>query len=151
MLLILDREPSDAARKVPEGIRHKQLLELMQMISFVLDFGYHKISQGKEIKEWISNNKLWVLEYAATLYELFCETAKNPKEETLIKYHCLIDLLTCQCAGEKYEEPKTAIFRYSKDYKSTSYPTNVELPIDECIKEYEKYTEWKSEKWKANK
>ena len=32
MLLVLDKNPYTAATKVPEGIRHKQLLELMQML-----------------------------------------------------------------------------------------------------------------------
>lgn len=146
MLIVLDKDPMESARKVPASIRHKQLLELMQMLSCVVNFGYDKIPQGKKIKEWISNYKLWVLDYVVTLYELFCETAKNPKEETIIKYHCLVDLLYCQCVGQKYIEPTTAIFRYVKEYKNTSYPTNTELPIDECISEYKKYVEWKG--WK---
>ena len=143
MLIVLDKDPIEAARKVPASIRHKQLLELMQMLSCVVGFGYEKIPQGKKIKAWISNYKLWVLDYVVTLYELFCETAKNPKEETIIKYHCLIDLFYYQCTGGKYVEPTTAILRYVKEYDGTSYPTDTELPIEECIREYEKYVEWK--------
>lgn len=80
MLIILDKDPVKAAESLPESIRHKQLLELMQMLSFVVNFGYDKIPQGKKIKEWISDNKVWVCRYTEVLFNLFCATAKNPKK-----------------------------------------------------------------------
>ena len=87
-LLILDKNPAEAAKKVPEGIRHKQLLELMQMLSDVLHFGYARIPAGKKLKEWIGKNKEWVLVYAKVL-----RNNLNLSKETLIKYNCLLDLL----------------------------------------------------------
>ena len=146
MLIVLDRNPITAAQKIPDGIRHKALLELMQMLSCVVGFGYEKLPNGKAIKEWIIKNKLWILGYVVTLYELFCETAKNPKEETKIKYKCLLDLLRCQYENEKYHEPTTAILRYVKEYGDAAYPTDTELPIDIAVREYKKYVEWKG--WK---
>lgn len=144
MLIILDRNPVEAARKIPTSIRHKQLLELMQMISCIVNFGYDKIPQGKEIKRWINNHKTWVHTYLITLYNLFYDNVKFPKRETLIKYRCLIDLLECAYSNDEYIEPKTAIFRFIKEYDDkTSYATDSELPIEECIREYQKYVEWK--------
>ena len=44
--------------------------------------------------------------------------------------------------------PKTAIFRYVKEYEEfTEYSTNAELPIEVAIEEYEKYVEFKKDKW----
>lgn len=112
------------------------------MLSSIFGFGYHKIPQGKKIREWISNNKVWFLKYITELHDLFCETAKNPKPQTIIKYRCLISLLNCECMSEKYIKPTTAILRYIKGYKC-EYPTDTELPIDECIKIYQDYVIWK--------
>lgn len=142
MLIVLDANPIKAAEKMPESICYKQLLELMQMLSFVVNFGYDKIPQGKEIKEWISNNKIWVYEYTEALFSFFCTTVKNPKKQTLIKYKCLLDLLKCECENEKYKKPTTAILRYKDGYEC-KYPTNTELPIEECINIYQDYTKWK--------
>lgn len=144
MLIILDKDPIKAARKVPASIRHKQLLELMQMLSCIVEFGYDRLPQGKDIKIWISNNKNWVWWYVRALYEDYIVYSK-PKLETKIKYRCLTDLLECASRNEEYIEPTTAILRYKKGYEC-KYPTNTELPIDECIREYEKYLAWKG--WK---
>ena len=144
MLLVLDKNPTEAALSVPEPYKHKQLLELMQMLSHVVDFGYDKIPQGKEIKEWISKNKLWVYTYAKVLMHDL-----NLKRSTKIKYKCLLDLLYEECKDIEESMPlvvpnaETAVFRYVKEYKGTEYPTNTELPIDVAVKEYEKYLKWK--------
>ena len=143
MLLTLDKNPTTAAHKVPKKLKHKQLLELMQMISCVVDFGYNRIPQGKVIKEWISKNKLWVYTYAKVLMQDL-----NLKRSTKIKYKCLLDLLeeSCKDFDEWYlvvPNAKTAIFRFVKEYEGTEYPTNTELPIDVAVKEYEKYLKWK--------
>lgn len=45
MLIVLDKNPIEAVKKVPESIKHKQLLELMQMLSCVVGFGYEKLPQ----------------------------------------------------------------------------------------------------------
>ena len=140
MLLILDENPSDAARKIPDRLKHKQLLELMQMISCIVDFGYDKIPQGKAIKEWITKNIDWTYVYAKTLVE---KQYMSLKEETRIKYQCLLDLLILRCKYVIVPNAKTAIFRYVKEYEDTEYPTNAELPIDVAIKEYKKYLKWK--------
>lgn len=134
MLIVLDKDPIGAALLLPTSIRHKQLLELMQMLSCIVGFGYDKLSQGKEIKKWISNNKEWVWLYADRLFSFY----KNPKKQTIIKYKCLLDLLECASEGEEYKKPTTAILHYKEGY-SCKYPTNTELPIDECVREYEKY------------
>ena len=148
MLLVLDKDPVEAALSVPQELRHKQLLELMQMLSHVVNFGYEKISQGREIKAWICKNKVWVYTYAKVLmYGL------NLKRSTQIKYKCLIDLLYEECKDIEESMPlvipnaHTAIFRYVKEYKDTEYPTNTELPIDIAVKEYERYVKWKKDLW----
>lgn len=147
MLIILDKDPVEAATILPKSIRHKQLLELMQMLSCVLNFGYDKLSNGKAIKDWISRNKSWVYLYAKTLYDLFVATAKNPKKETKIKYKCLLDLLLCECEVN-YEQPTTAVLRYKEGYKC-KYPTDTELPIEECVEIYKDYAQWKG--WTLHK
>ena len=83
MLLILHKNPCTAASLVPKQYKHKQLLELMQMLSCVVNFGYEKIPQGKKIKEWISKNKLWTYIYAKILMQ-DC----NLKRSTKIKSRC---------------------------------------------------------------
>ena len=149
MLLILDKNPYTAAMKVPKGIRHKQLLELMQMISCVVNFGYARIPTGKKLKEWIGKNKEWVLVYAKVLGNNL-----NLSKETVIKYNCLLDLLEESCRDIEGKMAlivpnlKTAVFRYVKEYEEfTEYSTNAELPIEIAIKEYEKYVEFKKDKW----
>lgn len=149
MLLILDKNPAEAAKKVPKGIRHKQLLELMQMLSDVLHFGYARIPTGKKLKEWIGKNKEWVIVYAVVLMKDL-----NLSNETRIKYKCLLDLLAEKCRDIEGRIPiivsnlETAIFRYVKEYEEfTEYSTNAELPIETAIKEYEKYVEFKKDKW----
>ena len=147
-LIILDKNPYEAAVKIPEGYKHKQLLELMQMISCVVDFGYKQLSNGKEIKNWIKKNKLWVCTYIKVLMDNV-----NVSSSTYIKYKCLLDLLYEDCKDIEETLPlvipnaRTAVFRYVKEYKEfTEYETNTELPIDIAIKEYEKYMNWKKEK-----
>lgn len=136
MLIVLDKNPIIAADLVPKNIRHKQLLELMQMLSCVVNFGYKQIPQGKEIKEWISNHKIWVLNYAERLLRYLSKEQKL-KEKTKIKYNCILNLLWLQCLkGENY--PTTAILRYKEGYEC-KYPTNTELPINEAVEIYNDY------------
>lgn len=147
-LIILDKNPTEAAYKVPERYKHKQLLELMQMLSCVVDFGYKQLPNGKEIKAWINKNKLWVYTYAKVLMQ-----EVNVKRNTQIKYKCLLDLLYEDCKDIEETLPlvipnaKTAVFRYKEEYSEfTKYKTNTELPISIAIKEYERYINWKKEK-----
>lgn len=140
--IILDKNPTNAALKIPKKYKHKQLLELMQMISCVVDFGYEKLPTGKEIKAWINKNSYWVYTFAKVLMRQV-----NLKEETKIKYNCLLDLLYLKIERSIIvPNITTAIFRYKKEYaENTTYKTNSELPVEIVIKEYEKYIKWKKE------
>ena len=143
MLLILDENPTEAALSVPKTLQHKQLLELMQMLSHILDFGYEKLPQGRDLKAWIRKNKLWTYTYAKVLMHDL-----NLKKSTKIKYKCLLDLLEESCRDLDecplvVPNATTAVFRYVKEYKGTEYPTNSELPIDVAVKEYRRYLKWK--------
>ena len=145
MLLILDSNPTAAGYAIPEKLRHKQLLELMQMFSCVVDFGYKQIPQGKELKEWISRHTAWCYTFAKHL--LFILPNKL-SEETLNKYHCILELLRLKDQRTVIPNLKTAIFRYSSGYEGkTEYKSNTELPIGIAIEEYKKYLEWKGDKW----
>lgn len=86
MLLVLHENPYEAAIRVPKQYKHKQLLELMQMISCIVDFGYKQLPAGKKIKEWIVKNIDWTYVYAKTLFQ---DKDLNLKEETKIKYKCI--------------------------------------------------------------
>ena len=144
MLLILSADPVKAAELVPSKIKHKQLLELMQMISCVVDFGYKFLPNAPKMKEWILEHASWVHVYAKNLLN----EIREPNEETEIKYKCLLDLLYLKDKSVKVPNIKTAIFRYAKEYKgNTIYKTDEELPISEAIKEYKKYAAWKGDKW----
>ena len=146
MLLILDSNPTDAGYAIPERIRHKQLLELMQMFSCVVDFGYKQIPQGKELKEWISRHTAWC--YAFAKHLMFLLPYSKLSEETKNKYQCILELLRLKDQRTVIPNLKTAIFRYSSDYKgNTEYESNTELPIGVAIQEYKKYMEWKGDKW----
>lgn len=146
MLLVLDKNPRDAAMKVPNRLKHKQLLELMQMISCVVDFGYKQLPQGKELKKWIEGHTDWVYVYAKVLME---EEVENLKEETRIKYQALLSLLRLKCKHSIIPNLKTAVFRYVKEYTpNTIYISGSELPITEVVPEYQKYIEWKGDKWR---
>ena len=141
-LIILDSNPTNAALKIPKKYKHKQLLELMQMISCGVDFGYKQLPTGKEIKAWINKNSYWVYTFAKVLM-----SQVNLKEETKIKYNCLLDLLYLKTGrGIIVPNITTGIFRYKKEYaENTTYKTNSELPVEIVIKEYEKYIKWKKE------
>ena len=143
-LLVLDRNPYNAVNKVPKRYRHKQLLELMQMLSCVVNFGYKQLPNGKEIKEWIIKNPDWTYMYAKVLMQNV-----NLTEETKIKYKCLIDLLDLKCTKRLcVPNATTAIFRYVKEYAEfTEYKSNSELPIDVVVEEYKKYLIFKEEQY----
>lgn len=140
MLLVLDKNPFKASEQLPKKYEHKQLLELMQMISCVVDFGYKQIPQGKEIKEWIKKNARWVYYFAM---HTFRRLYKNLSETTQVKYDCILHLLWLYCRESDVDwvllaDLTTAIWRYSKEYES-EYPTNSELPIEVVCELYKKY------------
>ncbi len=139
-LIILDKDPYEAALKVPEYYKHKQLLELMQMLSCVVNFGYKQLPNGKEIKDWIKRNLEWTYTYAKTL---FLVKKGSLKDKTKIKYNCLLDLMELECFN-LVNDAATAVFRYTEKYKKfTKYETNTELPIKVAIEEYNNYIKWK--------
>lgn len=140
MLLVLHKNPYEAAISVPKTYKHKQLLELMQMISCVVNFGYKQLPTGEKIKEWITKNIDWTYVYAETLFQ---DKDLNLKEETKIKYKSLLALLLLKGNGD-FIVPNalTAIFRYKQGYKC-EYESNSELLINIAVEEYKKYLKWK--------
>ena len=149
-LLILDKDPIKSANLVPNGIKFKQLIELGQLIcSAGISNVYKPIRQGKSIQQWIKRNPEWIAMYYFWLKKYCVENIKG-KFQTFMNIEMIyndIYFLCCERQKEIKEPLKTAIFRYSIDYShKTKHPTNTELPIDECIKESEKYINWKKEK-----
>lgn len=139
MFLILDRNPVKSASLVPDKLKFKQLLELAQMISTITGSVYKPVRQGKEIQEWIKKYPDYTKFYYRTLYAWCIENIKM--QEKTIK-----DLMTIYLSLS-YKEidmyPETAIFRYNKNYKGTSWQNNSELSINTAIYEYKKYLCWK--------
>lgn len=141
MLIICNELPAVAADLVPERLKFKQLLELCQMLcSIGYSKIYKKISQGKEIQEWIKKNPSWVKTYGLCLYS-YCLKNIKMSEKTQSDIFCILASIPADC--DLSLKLKNAIFRYNKNYKDTTYKTNSELPIDIAIKEYKKYMEWK--------
>lgn len=145
MLIVLDKNAEQAALKVPDKLKFKQLLELAQMIcSCSYSDVYKKIPQGKKIQEWIMLNQVWTKTYAWTLYKWCCENI-NMKNQTRFDFITIISGIpvsfcpTCNAM--------TAVFRYSKDYTNTTFATDTELSIEEAVTEYERYMEWKNEQF----
>lgn len=150
MLVILDREPWEAALKVPDKIKFKQLLELCQLIcSTSISNVYKPVNQGKELAKWIYNHKVWTMEYFRTLF-VWCNNNVNMKSKTKNDiawiYHDLINYRKTN-ADFKASKPEYAIFRYTQDYKGSKYASKTALAIDDAIVEYEKYKQWKGKKW----
>lgn len=140
MLIVLDSNPVNAANKIPDKLKFKQLLELAQMIcSCGYSDIYKKIPQGKKIQEWIKKNPSWVKTYFSILY-LWCLKYINMKEKTMADFFSILASIPeptdLNCKIE------TAIFRYNKNYKSI-FPSDAEITIENAIEEYNKYMEWK--------
>lgn len=137
-LLVLDKNPVHSAYLVPKGISLKQTIELCQLISSCgISNVYKPVRQGKALMEWIKKNPKWVNYF---LYALIGRI--SPKSFSKI-IQISVDL-SKYCEYKDYKVPTTAIFRYSKDYEC-DIPTNTELPIEQCISEYQKYIKWKQD------
>ena len=145
MFIILDKDPHIAAWEIPNKIKFKQLIELGQLIcSAGISDVYKKIPQGKKLQEWITKNPTYTLRYYEALYS-FCTMNINMSVQTERK------ILQIRNDLHKYEQnhehrlirPKTAIFRYAKEYKSI-YPTDSEITIKNAIEAYKVYMEWKN-------
>ena len=145
-LLILDKNPYKAAELIPDRLKFKQLLELGQLIcSAGISDVYKKVNQGKELQEWVKNNKSWIYSYFRFLYIWVTKNIKI-KNETQVK----INEILWDLYGSIVEvhRPTTAIFRYVKEYAGmTSYESNSELPIDVAISEYKRYLEYKEKEY----
>lgn len=148
-LYILDKDPAISASLIPDRYKFKMLIELGQLIcSAGISNVYKSIPQGKELQEWVKENKSWILLYFIELYE-WSAINLNLKNETCdslnkIKWHLFesIDKITY--------EPNYAYFRYSKDYVCDIQSKTL-LPIEMCINEYKKYVLWKNEQYKNKK
>lgn len=149
-LLFLHEEPLKCADLVPNKLKFKQLLEVCQLVcSTGISKVYKPIKQGKELQEWIKKYPEWTAIFFWKLKN-YCKDNVKLKYKTFLDIEMIYNDLYFLCANrvKKIKEPlKTAIFRYSKDYEQhTTYKTNSELPIEVCVKEYEKYINWKKEK-----
>jgi hypothetical protein len=144
-LLVLDEDPITSANLVPDKLKFKQLLELGQLIcSAGISDVYKPIRQGKAIQEWVKKHPEWVAMFYFWLKQYCIENIKGTYK-TFMNIELIYRDIYAFCYERRKEikEPlTTAIFRYSKDYQC-NIPTNTELPIDECIKEYKQYVEWK--------
>ena len=151
MLIICDKSPQKSFEFLVENTSKnyifKSLLELAQLVcSCGYSEVYKPIKQGKQIQEWIKKNKLWTYRYYSLLW-FWCVRNTNAKMNTLLDLYKIRDDLY-ENIGYKYRFrcPKTAIWRYSKEYES-EYPTNSELPIEVVCELYKKYiTEFKFKK-----
>ena len=151
MLIICDESPVKSAayliKHTNKNFCFKSLLELSQLIcSCEISSVYKAVKQGYLLKEWVRKYPSWVYPFFSYLFQwakghvrLKEKTVEDMEriEKDLYKYSVRKKLL-----------PETAIFRYVKEYEEfTEYPTNAELPIDVAVKEYEKYVEFKKDKW----
>lgn len=141
-LLILDKDPIRSAHLIPDKLKFKQLIELGQLVcSAGISCIYKPIRQGKKLQEWIKNNPEWTYFYMNEL-KRSCVNNFNIKKATMLDITIILTNLLLTCKHRMDYNIQTGIFRYSKDYQS-DIPTNTDLPIKECIKEYKKYVEWK--------
>ena len=143
-LYILDEDPLESANilfnKTNPQYAFKMLIELGQLIcSTSISNVYKSVSQGKRQQEFIIYHSSWIFSYFNRLYYLCAHSNLNLSSNTENKL-CRIgyDLSQSFSSSNIIEAP----FRYSKEYKCNIL-TDTILPIEECIKEYRKYLEWK--------
>ncbi len=143
ILIVTDRTPQGSFQFLVENTNKnyifKSLLELAQLVcSCGYSSVYKPIKQGKEIQEWIKKNKLWILRFFNSLF-FWCLCYINAKPKTLCDLNKIRnDLFEHIEKKKRITYPKTAIWRYSKDYQS-EYESNSELPIDIVCELYKKY------------
>ena len=148
MLIITEKKPKDNLKWLAENTNKnyifKQLLELAQLIcSCGYSNIYKPIKQGKALQEWIKKNPLWVYRFYNLLW-FWCAARIKMKPKTLYDLYMIKDNLYEHIEKKRrITYPKTAIWRYNKDYLS-EYPTDSELPIEVVTGLYKKYiTEFK--------
>ena len=148
MLIICDKTPQGAVdylvKHTNENFVFKQLLELGQLIcSAGISDVYKPIKQGKELQEFCKEHIEWIYMF---FNELFIWAEKNIKmSETTHEKLCAIRLdIYFNLTKTEWTEPKTAIFRYVKEYAEfTEYESNSELPIEVVTELYKEYIKWK--------
>lgn len=150
-LLILDKNPYKSVELIPDRLKFKQLLELGQLIcSAGISDVYRPVNQGKKLQAWIKENVYFTFCMYDSLMT-WCVRNINLKTKTLKDFCNIRDGLYCFLTRAKRSSKVTTngIFRYIKEYKPfTRYNTNTQLPIEECVKEYKKYINWKEEMYK---
>lgn len=143
MLIIADKSPDKAVDWLVENTNKnfcfKQLLELGQLIcSAGISDVYKPIKQGKELQEWIKDNRLWVYRFISYLWIKVVANVNLKPKTTLDLYKIRNDLFDSIKKKKRITYPKVAIWRYSKEYES-EYATNSELPIEVVCELYKKY------------
>ena len=143
MLIIADKSPDKAVewliQNTDKNFCWKQLLELGQLVcSAGISDVYKPIKQGKELQEWIKDNRLWVYRFISYLWIKVVANVNLKPKTTLDLYKIRNDLFDSIKKKKRITYPKTAIWRYSKEYES-EYPTNSELPIEVVCELYKKY------------
>ena len=143
MFIIADEQPTKAVNFLIENTNKnycfKQLLELSQLLA---SCGYTKqmkpIKQGKDLQQWIKQNKAWTYNYYKELNK-WVQDNINLKQETRVKFNTIEhDIQT-----DNISDIKDVVFRYKQGYVCR-YKTNSLLPINIGIVEYKKYiTEFK--------
>lgn len=150
MLIICDKNPKQNVKYLVEHTNKnfvfKSLIELGQLIcSCGYSNRYKKISQGKELQDWITRNPQWTYEYMKHLF-VWCQENVNLSNKT---YNDLKSIITEIGKVAKYKglktTPKEVIFRYKNTYKS-DIPSKMLLNIDTAINKYRHYIEWKFNK-----
>lgn len=142
-IFITDKTPEGSYKFLTENTSKsyvfKQLVELAQLIcSCGVSEVYKPIKQGKELQKWILRNKLWVYYYFSYLW-IYCVGYIDMKTTIMLDlYKIKNDLWDSINRKKRIRYPKTAIWRYSKEY-SSAYATNSELPIEVVTELYKTY------------
>lgn len=137
-LYILDKDPLKSASKIPDKYKFKMLIELGQLVcSADISDVYKKINQGKELQQWVFDNKCWVYHY----FEYLLNWSKrniNMKKDTVVKLDKIHEDFAIATLFDEATVPTHAYFRYHKDYKC-AVKSKTLLPIEKCVEQYIRY------------
>ena len=145
MFIIADKNPERAVEYLvshtSKVFYFKQLIELAQLVcSAGFSDIYKPVARGREIQEWIKQNKWYTYKYMRTLWIYVVANTKATPTTLLKLYKITNSLFDSLNSGDINKRIKTGIFRYKKGYES-EYKTNSELPIKQLCWEYRKYIE----------
>ena len=140
MFIIADKDYNKAVEYLIDNTNKnycfKQLLELSQLLA---SCGYTNqmkpIKQGKDLQQWIKQNKAWTYNYYKKLHE-WVKHNINLSPTTRKKFNQIETDIACT----EDKEIVNAIFRYKQGYPCL-YETNSLLGIDKASTEYKKYIE----------